>query len=637
MGFAMTRATTVACCTATLFGAISVNTSITIVSATVTAAHGSSFIALGEAKSSPKSGCDNAALTAGAVMDALKAGDPAGSVSIGHVYFTQADDGDEVPTANTAVVLGEASAPVAIELKSACFIGSSIGVDGSGCRIAKAFPTDKDGEFIFATCKDEHMTMVVAQVGMGDIPEEEDEEETAVAEEPEEEEAQEPLTPSQTAPAPSTKKSKKKKKRSKKKKRKRRKRWWRFGAEAEAQGQAGRSLLSADILPDISSVVENANLPVWVTDKAQAATITVTKAMTTTCTDGAMTTASVKAAASQASGKAYGPALSIGRVAWTDHDTTQTDVINAVKTTLTAPPPKSCSGRTVTVKRMDPNGLDGHGWGMNLQFMCGDSKVHIGNSRGSQTQSTVVDTPMFANDCAARIDKSNWLGGYGYGDFFDVTVGECPPPPPPPVQVCKRTISATRRDANHGWGMSLRFKCGDTEVTIGNSDQVEKTVFYDNVATGSCPSRVDKSNWLGGYGYGDYFDIVMGDCIDSEAQAQCRRQVTATRGDAPHGWGMPLEFECSGKVVHVGSSHGRSKSATTTFKLDGDDCPSRVDKSNWRGGHTYGDWFSVDVGPCVGAALGDAVEYDHEDKPKLGSKPKLGKKTEASANTWKLW
>ena len=286
---------------------------------------------------------------------------------------------------------------------------------------------------------------------------------------------------------------------------------------------------------------------------------------------------------------------------------------------------------------MDPNGLDGHGWGMNLQFMCGDSKVHIGNSRGSQTQSTVVNTEMLPDDCPARIDKSNWLGGYGYGDFFDVTVGECPPPPPPPVQVCKRTISATRRDANHGWGMGLRFKCGDTEVTIGNSDQVEKTVFYDNVATGSCPSRVDKSNWLGGYGYGDYFDIVMGDCVDSEAQAQCRRQVTATRGDAPHGWGMPLEFECSGKVVHVGSSHGRSKSATTTFKLDGDDCPSRVDKSNWRGGHTYGDWFSVDVGPCVGAALGDAVEYDHEDKPKLGSKPKLGKKTEASANTWKLW
>ena len=621
--------------------------SLKLVSATVTAAHGSSFIALGEAKSSPKSGCDNAALTAGAVMDAFKAGDAAGSVSIGHVYFTQADDGDEVPTANTAVVLGEASAPVAIELKSACFIGSSIGVDASGCRIAKAFPTDKVGEFIFATCKDEHMTMVVAQVGMGDIPAEEPEEETAVAEEPEEEtavaeepeeeEAQEPLTPSQSAPAPSTKKSKKKKskrrksKRRKKKKSKKKKGWWIFGAEAEAQGQAGRSLLFAPgILPDISSVLQNANLPVWVTDKAQAATVTVTKAMTTTCTDGAMTAASVKAAASQASGKPYGPALSIGRVAWTDHDTTQTDVIDAVKTTLTAPPPKPCTGRTVTVKRMDPAGLDGHGWGMNLEFMCGDSKVSIGNSRGSQTQSTVVNSEMAQGDCAARIDKSNWLGGYGYGDFFDVTVGECP-------KKCKRTISATRKDANHGWGMNLKFKCGDAEVVIGNSDQAEKTVFYDNVATGTCPSRVDKSNWLGGDTYGDYFDVVMGECIDSEAQAQCRREVTATRGDAAHGWGMPLEFECGGKVVHIGSSGGQTKSATTTFKLDGDDCPSRVDKSNWRGGHTYGDWFSVNVGPCVGAALGDAVEYDHEDKPKLGSKTKLGKKTEASANTWKAW
>ena len=99
--------------------------------------------------------------------------------------------------------------------------------------------------------------------------------------------------------------------------------------------------------------------------------------------------------------------------------------------------------------------------------------------------------------------------------------------------------------------MNLKFKCGDAEVVIGNSDQAEKTVFYDNVATGTCPSRVDKSNWLGG--------------------------------------------------------------------------------------DTYGDWFSVNVGPCVGAALGDAVEYDHEDKPKLGSKTKLGKKTEASANTWKAW
>jgi len=75
---------------------------------------------------------------------------------------------------------------------------------------------------------------------------------------------------------------------------------------------------------------------------------------------------------------------------------------------------------------MDPNGLDGHGWGMWLEFMCGDSHVSIGNSAGSQSKSTTVYMPMLPDDCPARIDKSNWLGGHTYGDFFDVTVGDCP-------------------------------------------------------------------------------------------------------------------------------------------------------------------------------------------------------------------
>ena len=87
---------------------------------------------------------------------------------------------------------------------------------------------------------------------------------------------------------------------------------------------------------------------------------------------------------------------------------------------------KSCSGREVTVKRMDPNGLDGHGWGMWLEFMCGAAHVSIGSSHGSQSQSTTVYTSMLPDDCPARIDKSNWLGGHTYGDFFDVTVGDCP-------------------------------------------------------------------------------------------------------------------------------------------------------------------------------------------------------------------
>ena len=44
---------------------------------------------------------------------------------------------------------------------------------------------------------------------------------------------------------------------------------------------------------------------------------------------------------------------------------------------------------------MDANGLDGHGWGMRLEFMCGPTHVSIGNSHGSQSQSTTVYTPMF--------------------------------------------------------------------------------------------------------------------------------------------------------------------------------------------------------------------------------------------------
>jgi len=276
-----------------------------------------------------------------------------------------------------------------------------------------------------------------------------------------------------------------------------------------------------------------------------------------------------------------------------------------------------CSGRTVTVKRMDPAGRDGHGWGMNLQFMCGDSRVNIGNSRGSQTQSTVVNTPMHKGDCPARINKSNWLGGYGYQDYFDVTVGECPPPPSPPAPVpveptCSRAVTARRLDANHGWGMNLRIKCGTDTVTIGNSDRQTKTV-YSNAGIKGCPSNVDKNSWVGGDRYGDRFDITMGPC-QSEPAVQCRRTVTATRLDANHGWGMNLRFRCGGQVVSIGNSHSRSRSTTTSFTMSDGQCPGEVNRGNWEGHDRYGDRFAIKVSGCIGAALGDAQKYDHEDK-----------------------
>ena len=128
-------------------------------------------------------------------------------------------------------------------------------------------------------------------------------------------------------------------------------------------------------------------------------------------------------------------ALAPGADAWGNFfgRSTRTRTKPTIKFLVAPEPEPPCTGRTVTVKRMDPAGLDGHGWGMNLQFMCGDSRVNIGNSRGSQTQSTVVNTPMHKGDCPARISKSNWLGGYTYPDFFDVTVTDCPGPAPVPV------------------------------------------------------------------------------------------------------------------------------------------------------------------------------------------------------------
>ena len=270
--------------------------------------------------------------------------------------------------------------------------------------------------------------------------------------------------------------------------------------------------------------------------------------------------------------------LSIGRVAWTDHDTTQTDVIAAVKTALTAPPPKSCSGREVTVKRMDPNGLDGHGWGMWLEFMCGAAHVSIGSSHGSQSQSTVVYT-VHAPRRLPRAHRQVQLAPRPHlRRFLRRHRRRSALLLPPPSGSVKAHHQRDPGDANHGWGMSLRFKCGDTEVTIGNSDQVEKTVFYDNVATGSCPSRVDSQlarrprlRRLLRHRHGR-LRRLRGSGPVPPPSAHPRRPL-ARLGHAPRI-----------RVQQQGCPHRQLprpvKSATTTFKLDGDDCPSRVDKSN---------------------------------------------------------
>ena len=57
----------------------------------------------------------------------------------------------------------------------------------------------------------------------------------------------------------------------------------------------------------------------------------------------------------------------------------------------------------------------------------------------------------------------------------------------------------------------------------------------------TCPTVVNKNNWLGGYGYSDVFSVE-----------QRETDIVVTRTDSTSGWGMNLEFRCcGGKDFHT--------------------------------------------------------------------------------------
>jgi hypothetical protein len=169
---------------------------------------------------------------------------------------------------------------------------------------------------------------------------------------------------------------------------------------------------------------------------------------------------------------------------------------------------------------------------------------------------------------------------------------------PAPSRECTRTVTVTRTDSNTGWGMPLEFKCGDETINVGpESSNQPKTVGPYELAADACPPSIDKNNWLGGHTYGDTFDIKLSECIDLKT---CPRNVTATRTDSNTGWGMPLEFKCGDQTVAIGpQSSGQSKTTAQPVNINQIACPSVVDKSNWLGGHTYGDTFDISVSDCV--------------------------------------
>ena len=70
-----------------------------------------------------------------------------------------------------------------------------------------------------------------------------------------------------------------------------------------------------------------------------------------------------------------------------------------------------------------------------------------------------------------------------------------------------------------------------TTADVGNSRSGSKLI---TIADGvKCPTKVDKTNWLGSNNHGDTFSV-----------AQDGNRVTVTRTDQNSGWGMNLKFIC---------------------------------------------------------------------------------------------
>ena len=65
----------------------------------------------------------------------------------------------------------------------------------------------------------------------------------------------------------------------------------------------------------------------------------------------------------------------------------------------------------------------------------------------------------------------------------------------------------------------------------GSSSDNSKIVDIDGGYT--CPTSIDKSNWLGSYTYGDTFSV-----------SHTGHTLTIRRTDSSGGWGMDLKFKC---------------------------------------------------------------------------------------------
>ena len=111
--------------------------------------------------------------------------------------------------------------------------------------------------------------------------------------------------------------------------------------------------------------------------------------------------------------------------------------------------------RTVYVKRLDSFG----GWGMNLNFKCGNSPVSIGPSKANRVATTAVADLS----CPRLVNKSNWLKGpplhpkhKNVGDRFATKVSECYPEGTP--------IQCYKNDVGSGRNVAVYRYMGGTEL-----------------------------------------------------------------------------------------------------------------------------------------------------------------------------
>ena len=165
-----------------------------------------------------------------------------------------------------------------------------------------------------------------------------------------------------------------------------------------------------------------------------------------------------------------------------------------------------------------------------------------------------------------------------------------------PNRVCPRKVTAKRTDTTGGWGMNLKFKCGDETVIIGpgGANEVESGVV--TLAADACPTEINKTNWLGTDTYGDTFATTVSDCLDPGET--CQRKVTVKRTDTTGGWGMNLKFKCDDEEVTIGPGGANEVTSPTSVNINELSCPGIVSRSNWLGTDTYGDTFKVTVGDC---------------------------------------